>query len=68
MDLPITKPPKLAMLLIVIAFIEPVPAKLAPVPLHVNALLVPEPSVNPLPKGAMVKVPVLVIVVTDDEV
>ena len=61
--LPIVKPLRFAMLLMVIALIEPVPIKFAPEPLHVNVLATPEPSVNKLPNGAMVKVPVLVMVV-----
>ncbi len=67
-DLPITKPPKLAILLIVIALMEPVPAKLVvPEPLQVNALATFDPFVNELPNGAIVSVPVLVIVDVEDE-
>ncbi len=49
-DLPITRPPKLAILFIVRALIEPVPAKLVvPEPLQVKALETLEPSVKELP-------------------
>ena len=62
-DLPITKPPKMAILLMVIAEMEPEPTKLVPAPLHVKALAVPALSVKALLNGAIVSVPVLVIVV-----
>ena len=64
--MPIVKPPKLAMLLMVIALIEPVPAKFVPEPLQVNAVVTFDPLVNELPNGAIVSVPVLVIVVAED--
>ena len=64
MDLPITKPPKLAIALIVTALIEPDPVKLVvPEPLQVNAVATFDPFVNELPNGAIVSVPLLVIVV-----
>ncbi len=58
-ELPTISPAKLAKLLIVIPEIEFEPTKLDPEidPFHVNALL------NAVPKGAIVKVPVLVMVV-----
>jgi hypothetical protein len=56
------------MLLIVIALIEPVPAKLGvPEPLHVNAVATFDPLVNVLPNGAIVRVPELVMVVVEEE-
>ena len=63
-ELPMVKPPKLAIALIVIFAIEPVPTKLGvPEPLQVNAVATPELFVKELPNGAMVSVPVLVTAV-----
>jgi hypothetical protein len=58
----------LAIALIVTALIEPDPVKLvAPEPLQVNAVATLDPFVNVLPNGAIVRVPVLVMVVVEDE-
>ena len=49
-ELPMTKPLKLAMLLIVMLAMEPVPAKfVVPDPLQVNGAIEPELFVNALP-------------------